>query len=222
MLYPLETQTRELKSLDGIWQLCFDPERRGVDARYFEAFPSAQAIEIAVPASINEQVVERAQYLNLDWVWYRTSFRVPATWWGRRVFLRIGAATHRADVYVNGRLLCSHEGGYTPFEIEVTDVAPAGEEHQLVVRVDKPAQRHDRAARWLGSQARRRRQLARGQQPQRALGRLSVHGHPPPRRAVRDRRDPHSFAQGRDAAARGRRRDATCAALSTAPFNNCA
>jgi beta-glucuronidase len=136
MLYPLETPTRELKSLDGIWRLCFDPERRGVEARYFEAFPLEGSIEIAVPGSINEQVVAREQYLNLDWVWYQTAFRVPATWWGKRVFLRVGAATHRADVYVNGRLLGSHEGGYTPFEVEVTEIAKPGELNQLVLRVD--------------------------------------------------------------------------------------
>ena len=136
MLYPLETRTRELKSLDGIWRLCFDPARRGVEARYFEAFPQAESIEIAVPGSINEQVVAREQYLNLDWVWYQTAFRVPATWWGQRVFLRIGAATHRADVYVNGQLLGRHEGGYTPFEVEVTEIAKPGEVNQLVVRVD--------------------------------------------------------------------------------------
>ena len=80
MLYPLETPTRELKSLDGIWRLCFDSERRGEDARYFEAFPQARSIEIAVPGSINEQVVDREQHLSLDWVWYQTSFRVPESW----------------------------------------------------------------------------------------------------------------------------------------------
>ncbi len=136
MLYPLETRTRELKSLDGIWRLSFDAAHRGLEERYFEVFPSAQSIEIAVPGSINEQVVEREQHLNLDWVWYQTAFRVPATWWGHRVFLRIGAATHRADVYVNGQLLGSHEGGYTPFEVELTNVARAGELNQLVVRLD--------------------------------------------------------------------------------------
>jgi beta-glucuronidase len=93
MLYPIETTTRELKSLAGIWRLCFDSERRGIAARYFEAFPQERAIEIAVPGSINEQVAERDQYLHQDWVWYQTSFRVPEGWRGRRVFLRVGAAT---------------------------------------------------------------------------------------------------------------------------------
>src|SRR5258706_14990852 len=80
MLYPLETRTRELKSLDGIWRLCFDPERRGVEARFFEKFPEAESFEIAVPGSINEQLTAREHYLNLDWVWYQTPFRVPASW----------------------------------------------------------------------------------------------------------------------------------------------
>lgn len=136
MLYPRETATRELKSLGGIWNLCFDPEQRGVEARFFERFPSAEAIEIAVPGSINEQVVDRAQHLNQGWVWYETPLRIPATWGGRRLFLRFGAVAQRADVYVDGRLLGSHEGGYTPFEVELSALARAGATHQLVVRVD--------------------------------------------------------------------------------------
>jgi beta-glucuronidase len=136
MLYPIETTTRELKSLDGIWRLCFDAERRGVQDRYFEAFPLEHAIEIAVPGSINEQVADRNQYLHQDWVWYHTSFRVPESWRGRRVFVRVGAATYRADLYVNGQQLGSHEGGNTPFEIEVTGVVEPGRVSQLVVRLD--------------------------------------------------------------------------------------
>jgi beta-glucuronidase len=136
MLYPIETTTRELKSLDGIWRLYFDPERRGIEARYFQNFPTDGAIEIAVPGSINEQVVDRNQYLNQDWVWYCSSFRVPEAWRGRRIFLRIGSATYRADLYVNGQLLERHEGGFTPFEVEVTSVVEPGAVSQLVLRLD--------------------------------------------------------------------------------------
>jgi beta-glucuronidase len=136
MLYPRESLTRELKSLDGLWRLCFDPEREGVQQRYFEGLPAEQALEVAVPGSINEQIVERAQYLNLDWVWYESSLFVPASWAGKRLFLRVGAACHRCDVYVNGKLVGSHEGGYLPFEIELTGVARPGEASLLVLRVD--------------------------------------------------------------------------------------
>jgi beta-glucuronidase len=136
MLFPFETATRELKPLDGIWRLCFDPDRRGVAARYFDQFPELGALEVAVPGSINEQVTEREQYLNLDWVWYARSFRVPSAWRGRRIFLRFGAATHRADVYVNGRALGGHEGGFTPFELELTGLVNFETANLLVVRLD--------------------------------------------------------------------------------------
>ncbi len=136
MLYPQESLTRELKSLDEIWRLCFDSERAGVERRYFQGLPAAGALEIAVPGSINEQLTEREQYLNLDWVWYETSFFVPSSWAGKRLFLRIGAACHRSDVYVNGQLLGSHEGGYTPLELELTGVARPGETNLLVLRLD--------------------------------------------------------------------------------------
>lgn len=136
MLYPLETATRELKSLDGLWRLCFDPEHRGVRERYFDGIPREGALEVAVPGSLNEQLTEREQYLNLDWVWYELRFRVPASWQGRRIFLRFGAVTYRADVFLNGQQLASHEGGYTPFEVELTSVARPGSEQLLVVRVD--------------------------------------------------------------------------------------
>ncbi len=136
MLYPIETTTRELKSLAGIWRLCFDSERCGIERRYFEQFPIERAVEIAVPGSINEQVADRHQYLHQDWVWYQTSFRVPESWRGRRMFLRVGAANYRADLYVNGQLLGSHEGGHTPFEVEVTNVVEPGSVSQLVLRLD--------------------------------------------------------------------------------------
>lgn len=136
MLYPLETATRELKTLDGIWRVCFDPEHRGLRDRYADGIPPERALEVAVPGSLNEQLTERAHYLNLDWVWYELAFRVPAGWRGRRIFLRIGAATYRADVFVNGRLLTSHEGGYTPIEVELSEHVRPGAEQRLVVRVD--------------------------------------------------------------------------------------
>lgn len=136
MLYPQESPTRELKSLDGIWRLCFDRERDGIERRYFDGVPRGQALEIAVPGSINEQLTERDQYLNLDWVWYETSFFVPSSWASKRIFLRVGAACHRCDAYVNGQLLGGHEGGYTPFELELTGVARPGEANLLVLRLD--------------------------------------------------------------------------------------
>jgi beta-glucuronidase len=54
---------------------------------------------------------------------------------GNRLFLYFGAANYQADVYLNGRKLGQHIGGFTPFEFEVTGrVKDKG--NSLVVRVD--------------------------------------------------------------------------------------
>ena len=68
-------------------------------------------------------------------VWYRKKFDADALKDDERAFLRFGAANYRADVYLNGKKLGVHIGGFTPFSFEVTDRLKAGA-NSLVVRVD--------------------------------------------------------------------------------------
>ena len=53
--------------------------------------------------------------------WYETTIRVPRHWQGQRIVLRFESATHRAEAFVNGQAVVEHEGGYTPFEADVSD-----------------------------------------------------------------------------------------------------
>jgi len=77
MLYPITTLTREMQSLDGIWKLKYDKERKGKTDKFFEVVPVDEVKEIAVPASLNEQIVGREYYLHMDWVWYFNEFFAP-------------------------------------------------------------------------------------------------------------------------------------------------
>lgn len=73
--------------------------------------------------------------------WYRTSLRVPEGWQtpDRRVYLVVGAANWETRVFCNGLQVGSHEGGYTPFSVELSGaLRPAGEENTLVIRVWHP------------------------------------------------------------------------------------
>ena len=70
-------------------------------------------------------------------LWYERTFTIPAKWSGRRVLLHFGAVDWRADVWVNGVSLGRHEGGYTPFEFDVTSVLKKGD-NTLRVRVWDP------------------------------------------------------------------------------------
>lgn len=65
---------------------------------------------------------------------YRT-FTVPGKWDGERLFLRANAINGEADVWINGQLAGVHPGGFTPFELDVTDLVKYGEENTIVVRI---------------------------------------------------------------------------------------
>lgn len=71
--------------------------------------------------------------------WYRKKLAIPAEAVGRNVMLRFDGVASTADIYVDGRLLKSHKGAFTAFEVDITDIAAAGGEHVLAVRVDNSA-----------------------------------------------------------------------------------
>ncbi|HWQ13525.1 MAG TPA: glycoside hydrolase [Roseiflexaceae bacterium] len=71
--------------------------------------------------------------------WYRTSAAIPSAWDGRRIWLRFGAVSYHAEVYINGALRGTHTGLWDPFQVEITsDVAP-GAPFEVRLRVEKPA-----------------------------------------------------------------------------------
>ena len=77
-------------------------------------------------------------------VWYRRAVRLEPVGPGRRSLLHFGAVDYRAEVWVNGRLVASHEGGHTPFHADITDTLDEAGDQVVVVRaedpVDDPAQ----------------------------------------------------------------------------------
>ena len=90
------------------------------------------AKEIAVPGDWNTQRAELYYYEGA--VWYRTKVDChPEA--GKRYFLYFGAANYQTVVGLNGRRIGSHEGGFTPFNFEVTDRLNDGP-NSIVVNVD--------------------------------------------------------------------------------------
>jgi len=72
-------------------------------------------------------------------VWYRTSFSGPALTGGQRLLLHCGAVDYRAAVWVNGSLVVRHEGGYTPFQADITEaLRPTGVQEIVVQAQDDP------------------------------------------------------------------------------------
>jgi len=135
VLRPQESATRDRRSLAGLWRFRADPDGVGREQRWFAA-PLADAIDMPVPASYNDIVPGRALHDHVGEVWYQARVRVPHTWGDQRIVLRFDSATHRATVWVDGHEVVRHEGGYTPFEADVTDLVRAGAEVLVTAAVD--------------------------------------------------------------------------------------
>ena len=134
MLAPRDTQTRERRSLDGLWRFALDAKGEGrADDWWSQPLPGPRLMP--VPASYNEVYPETEVHDHVGDAWYQIVTRVPERWPGERVVLRFGAATHRAVVWVNGRRFGTR-GGYTPFEADVSDVAKPGGEIRITVVVN--------------------------------------------------------------------------------------
>jgi beta-glucuronidase len=94
------------------------------------------AREVPVPASYTDIFTDPEVHGHVGQVWYETVVRVPSGWAGERIVLRFGSATPRATVWVDGQQVIEHEGGFTPFEAEVTNLVEAGAEHRVTALVD--------------------------------------------------------------------------------------
>ena len=67
---------------------------------------------------------------------YRTTFRIPEEWENKRIFINVGAAAHKAEIYANGTKICTHLGGYTAFSAELTGHVTPGEPALIAITVD--------------------------------------------------------------------------------------
>jgi beta-glucuronidase len=135
MLRPKDTSTRERKCLNGLWQFALDQAGEGRSGQWFLG-PLPGAREMAVPASFNDIAADAAVRDYFGDLWYQTSIWIPRGWQGRRIVLHFESATHRATVWVNDVEVVSHEGGYTPFEADITEHVTAGEQVRITAVVN--------------------------------------------------------------------------------------
>ena len=131
MLKPKPTPTRELVNLDGVWRFAIDT--RLPEQPWLATMDTP--LEAAVPASYNDLFADAEVRDHVGWVYYQREVRVPRGWREDRILLRFDAATHAARVYVDDRLVGEHVGGYTPFDVDLTDLVIAGDSFRLTVAV---------------------------------------------------------------------------------------
>ncbi|HLR19363.1 MAG TPA: beta-glucuronidase [Staphylococcus sp.] len=131
MLYPLVNQHRSIIELNGIWDFKLEGSNEQIDV----GCPLDTDLVMAVPGSYNDQGVTSEIRNHVGNVWYERTFTIPNVLNNERIVLRFGSATHKATVYIDGREVTSHQGGFLPFEVEIGENLEAGE-HRLTVCVN--------------------------------------------------------------------------------------
>lgn len=150
-------QSRKSLDLNGKWQYIVDPYETGFyDYRYKElnekngdaywnsGIPANKTekkehgyidkYSIDVPGDWNHQKPEFTYYEGT--IWYKKSFDYVKSAGNSRQYIYFGAVNYRADVYLNGKKLGMHKGGFTPFNFEVPAGLLKDKDNLLVVKVD--------------------------------------------------------------------------------------
>lgn len=129
--YPRPQLVRqEWKNLNGLWDYAItDRSKKSVD---YDG-------QILVPFAIESQLsgVQKPISEN-DILWYHRNFKIPSKWRKDRVLLHFGAVDWEAVVFVNGKKVGMHQGGYDPFSFDITDALNDSGYQELEVRVWDP------------------------------------------------------------------------------------
>jgi hypothetical protein len=130
--YPRPQMRREAwLNLNGLWQLAFGKE--GEQPPAGKDLPERILVPFPVESGLSG-VMKPA-----DRLWYRRTVAVPKEWAGKRLLLHFGAVDWEATVWVNGKKLGDHRGGYDGFTFDITDaVDPKKAEQELIVGVWDP------------------------------------------------------------------------------------
>lgn len=117
-LLPAFAQAQQ--SLNGPWNFALDPQETGEHFQWYApGFPSAGFDKVQVPHSFT---VDKRYFFYTGTAWYFKTFNAPVQRQGYRTFLRFEAVFYKTKIWLNGQQAGEHEGGYTPFEIDVTQL----------------------------------------------------------------------------------------------------
>ncbi len=124
--YPRPQMVRDgFVNLNGTWEFAFDFGCSGRERNMQEKGSFDKTITVPFCPESKLSGVEYKDFMNA--VWYRRSFTVPEDWKGSRTYLHFGAVDYYAEVFVNGKRVGSHTGGYTAFSFDITNFLVEGE-----------------------------------------------------------------------------------------------
>ncbi|KPK66300.1 MAG: beta-galactosidase, partial [Planctomycetes bacterium SM23_32] len=123
-------------NLNGTWQFETDPGVSGEERGYASGHDLSG--EILVPFCPESKLSGVGERDFMNSVWYRRFLALPEHWRSRRVLLHVGACDYVTTVWLNGRRVGGHEGGYTPFTVDLTEALRGDGRDELVLRAVDP------------------------------------------------------------------------------------
>lgn len=130
--YPRPQMVRDRwENLNGLWNYAITPIQENI--------PLAFDRKILVPFAIESALSGVQKSVGKDsLLWYQTIIKVPASFINKKVLLHFGAVDWQSEVFLNGKSVGKHEGGYTPFSFDITRFLKKGKQ-ELVVKVWDPS-----------------------------------------------------------------------------------
>ena len=122
------------QNLNGLWQYAILPKAQE------ETIPVAFAGNILVPYAVEAALSGVGKTVGKDSVlWYKKVITLPVVKKDQQVILHFGAVDWRCAVYINGKKVGSHQGGYDPFSFDITPFLKKGKEQEIAVSVWDPS-----------------------------------------------------------------------------------
>ena len=124
------------QNLNGKWDFKFDPNNEGLSDSWFTGEKKFED-KIIVPFPWGSKLSGLPDNANIGW--YSRDIKVSSEWKGKKIFITIGASDWETSLWIDGKFVGKHEGGYTPFSFELTPFLTYGKKHKIIVRVDDDA-----------------------------------------------------------------------------------
>lgn len=144
--YPRPQMARSAwQNLNGLWDYGFTDKAAATppasyDGQLLVPYPLESALSGVKKASVPNQRL-----------WYRRTFTIPTGWNGKKILLHFGAVNWDSAVFLNGRQIGTHRGGYDKFDFDITTELKPGE-NELVVSAWNPLYADDVRGQVLGKQ----------------------------------------------------------------------